>query len=415
MYSGCIDLIEILPKEQFSSIKDLEKLKTENLIKLYDDYAKLKIKDNDLKTVFKIDMKEREKQDKIKYDKKILLPPLSIFKNILDLVNLPYSAYSSKFSIKLFSMILPIQDFFSPKNLNDFIVHQFILKFGKNSGNRCQKFSKYLIEKIFYHSDNCNSLYYDKIITKSQIILAINLSNQTNVDGMIENLENILYRNINQNKMKIKNFSIKNSIQNYQINDINDDDNLKNKNYMIDIEKEKNMINYNISNLKEYFEFEFRWDIERVDRCAAALLDSAEHLKRCLHESILTLPSNLLETLPQTLPHTPPHTLPLTSYSNHEKKEKKVTAFPLVSASEESAPPSNPLPQSLPLNGSTSYTKNLKKTESEKKYSYRGTEKNIKEQKNGKISCSWIQDLLYQAEIQVETYGRFDSMFYEIT
>ena len=413
MISGCIDLIEILPKEQFSSIKDLEKLKIENLIKLYDNYAKLKIKDNDSKNVFKIDMKEREKQEKIKYDKKILKPPLPIFKNILDLVNLPYTTYSSKFSIKLFSMILPIQDFFSPKNLNDFIIHQFILKFGKNSSNRCQNFSKYLIEKIFNHSDNCNSLYCNKVITKSQIILAINLSNHTNVDDLIENLENILYRNINENKMKIKNFGTKNSVQNCHINDINDNDNLqnKNKNDMIDIEKKNSIINYNISDLTEYFEFEFRWDSERVDRCAAALLDSAEHLKRCLHENILALPSNLLETLPQTLPQT----LPLTSYSNREKKEKNVIVFPLISGTEELVPLSNPLPQSLPLHLSTSYTKNSKKNESDKKYTCRGSDENIREQKNEKTSCFWIQDLLHQAEIQVKTYERFDLMFYKMT
>ena len=78
----------------------------EDLLKLYDDYAKLKIKENDLKTIFKVDLRERDKQEKIKYDKKILKPPTSIFKNILDLVNLPYYLYSTELSEKLRHLLL---------------------------------------------------------------------------------------------------------------------------------------------------------------------------------------------------------------------------------------------------------------------------------------------------------------------
>lgn len=240
----------MFPKKEFGTIKDLKKLTIEKLHKLYENYAILKIKNQNVASVLLGPLSEKEKQDKIKNDKKTMTPPIEIFSKILSVLSPPLFQCSARLLLPLLP-ITSVQDTMTPCELNTLILEIFTKKYGKIFLRRGNNFSRNLIEKSWNNYNTYHGVSYEEIITKSQIITAITCSVDSLSISMNSALERIRTRS--------------------------------DKNYG------KSLVSVNLLENREKL-----WDSERVQKCAKILLEASEHLK--LHFTVTK--------------YTPPHLLP---------------------------------------------------------------------------------------------------------
>ena len=332
----------MFPKKDFNSINDLRKVTMEILLKLYSNYARIKIKNQDLIANMNGTMTEREKQDKMRNDKKINTPPTDVFQKILDLFSLPFH----NCTIKLFStlkIIAPVQDSTSPSDLNNLILNEFTRKYGKTFISRGSKFSKNLIEKLWNNYSNCDSLYFDRIVTRSQIMRAISLAPDSVANNITLVLQNMTSRN--------------------------------DKNYA------KNSLLAGTLEGKER-----AWDRERVERCATVLREASDHMK-----------SYLIVTYYHTLPSALPLPLPI---SNSTSSSMKIGHHSTL-------PPALPLSQPLLLKNGETDPFSLEHSMALQLYVPTCTDMVVNNGEGvGISSCTLVQDLLITADMQANDFRR---------
>jgi hypothetical protein len=260
----------MFPKNDHKTIKDLRYITIKQLTNLYDKYIKTKQKNFELSNSR---LPDKDKQEKVKNDKKMLIPPVEKFQLFLDIINSPYVLCKINVNNELSQKIKPVQEFNSPHELKESVTKEYLKKYGKIFLNRGIKFSKILNEKLFDNYNMYESLLFDTLITETQIKDIINKSN----DSVATNL-----------LLKLHNYRIR-----------------YDKSYGINITTVKNLENN-----------EKIWDKKRVYVCSIALQEAIEFLKKFIKVTYHSTPKKLLtETLP-LFPETLPFSMPMKNKSN---------------------------------------------------------------------------------------------------
>lgn len=312
----------MFPKKRYKTIKDLRKLDIKTLHILHEKFAKWKIKNETIIISLLGIQTEKEKQEKIKNDRKTMTPPLDFFNKFLSILAPPFNQCCAKL-LEPLDIIAGIQDIISPSETNGLIIEEFVNKFGEIFIRRGHNFSRNFIENSWNYYDNFDQIRFDKIVTKCQIINAI------------KNSPNSLSVNIN-----IALTNIRDRID---------------KNYG------KSLITVNLIEAKEKL-----WDDERIEKCAKTLIEASEYLKLHLivtEYEVCTFSTALPPSLRPPLPPTPflpslssPSLLPMhlpsssSSFSLHPLSILLPTSFPTL------ASPTSSFSSSLPITSRSSFS-----------------------------------------------------------